>query len=532
MRRAKVLTVLSAIFALSVLFLAPMAPSDADGTDGVRLVPYGESLKINAGSSGEFMMEVVNDLPYLTHDISNDRMVTVSFASAPAIKMSMSKEQSKYFVLTGKEYRSITVTVSVDKYVSAGTYGMEVTIEVRSFQAGSVSETADRVQMDLTVLSPLSSEKNYNKILGIFDNPLPDPFGGPLVSAVITFLLWTIIGTLITAAAVPLLIRVVARDHINESKKLKRRLKTLIPMVLMLFAFNNSLRVFGASEEIIGSAENWFSIFYIILGAIIAWMIYLVFVQYVTSKISGNGLMDNKAVDIGPLLRLLGKLVISVMSVAFIMSTWGFNLSAIITSAGIVSLGITLGAQNILNQFFSGMVILLTHPFRAGDLVRIGNSSMICRVLSINIMNTVFKNWENEETIVMPNNAVASATIVNFTGDGLTYKIVVRMSIAYGDDIDLARSIMKKAAMDNPNVIIDGSVDIPYTRVTAFLDSGIELTVTCYVYDFNDHGKIGGDLRGSIFKAFGENGITVPFPQMDVHFSAVRDSGPEKDADV
>jgi small-conductance mechanosensitive channel len=329
----------------------------------------------------------------------------------------------------------------------------------------------------------------------------------------------------------PLLLRAFSLKNKEEGEKLRRGLRTLIPLVLILFAADNSLRVFGAPEGTVGSIESWFAIFYIVFGALIAWVIYLSFVQRTVSRISQSKHIDRKDMDIEPLLRLFGKLIISVMGVAMIMSSLGFNLTAIITSAGIVSLGITLGAQNILNQFFSGMVLLLTHPFKSGDLVRIGNNNVIYRVSSVNIMNTVFENWDNEETVIMPNNAVSSSTIVNVTGGGLTYKIAVFMNVPHDSDVDLARALMAEAATNHPQVLVDGTVDAPSTRVTALLESGIELRLTCYVYDFNDSGKIGGELRDSIFKSFRRNGIKVPYPHIDINLSTAEKKDERMDRD-
>jgi small-conductance mechanosensitive channel len=274
--------------------------------------------------------------------------------------------------------------------------------------------------------------------------------------------------------------------------------------------------------------EVWFNVFYIALGAVICWRMYLILIQYMISRLEKNRRIDQKDVDIEPLLRLLGKLVIWILAVGLILAAWGFNLTAIITGAGIVSLGITLGAQNVLNQFFSGLVLLLTRPFKSGDLVKIGVTSSIYKVVTVNLMNTVFDNWDNDETVIMPNNMVSSSAIVNLTGNGLIYKVTVFANIAYDDDIDLAKKLMENAANEHPSVIVNGSVSRPETRLTAFLDSSIEIRLTCYVYDFNDNGRIGGQLRETIFRAFKANGITVPFPQRDVHVNIVRNDDPQR----
>ena len=519
MRPAKAAAFLLIILAVSTLSILPAAASNSDAAAGeVGLVTYETELEMKAGTSGTFRIEIVNYLSYSGNDISNYKMVSVGFIIPDSEIEVYVSENDKNFVLKGQEYRSVAVSVDVDRYAAAKTYNIGIVLTVMSLNDGSTSVAGAPVIVKLTVLSPLSSGEEFNRVLGIIDNPLPEPFNSPLATAVITFLLWLIFGMLALAIILPPLLRVFAKAEKNETDKIGRVLMALSALVLILFAFDKGLRVYGASEEIIGPVEVWFSILYIVLGAVILWQLYLVLIVRVTSKMSKSGRVDQTEMDVGPLLRLLGKLVIAVTSVALIVSALGFDLGAIIMSAGIVSLGITLGAQSVLNQFFSGMVLLLTRPFKSGDLVKIGNSNTIYRVSNVNVMNTEFENWDNNEAVIMPNNAVASATISNLTGDGLIYRIMVFMNISYEDDVDLAKQLMEEVAGKHPSVIMNGTVDLPSTRVTAFLDSAVEIRLKCYVYDFNDSGKISGDLREEMFKVFKKNGITIPFPQMDVHF--------------
>jgi len=533
MRYAKAPALLMVILAASALFFLPAASVNADAAEGdVGLVAYPTDLKVNAGNSTTFMIVVVNYLSYAANDITNYRMVSISFKADYAaadydIKLSVA-DSDRDFVLKGQEHRSITVTLDVGKYAAAGPHDISIILTVRTLLETSNIVTADPLVLDLEVLSPLSSGDAFNRLLGLFHNPLPAPFNTPLATSVISFILWMIIGVIVLFVVVPVFLRAFAHRHIEESKKLKKGLRRFVPIVVMLYAFDVSLRVYGAPERIIGPIETLFDIFYIILGALIVWVAYLAFVHRTISKMSKNKRIDHKDMDIEPLLRLLGKITIAVMAVALMMTAWGFNLTAVITGAGIVGLGITLGAQHVLNQFFSGMVLLLTRPFKSGDLVKIGTNTMIYRVSSVNIMNTVFENWENKETVIMPNNMVSSSAIVNMTGDGLIYKIMVFMNVGMETDLEAAKTLMTMAALAHPSVISNGSVDIPSARTTAINDSSIELRLSCYVYDFNDGGKIAAELRESIFESFKQNGINVPLPQMDVHVDPVRKGGTKK----
>jgi len=521
------MVVITAILALSLLLFVPSANADATGTNDVVLAEYENSLNINAGSSLDIELVLTNVLP--GGDPDNNRLVTVKYTNLENVAVSVTSEGGANFLMLGGATKEITLTIKVGVYASTGTYDLKVQLELKSAVSGDTAMTPEKT-FTLNINSPLSSGDSFNKILGVFDNPFPEPFDTPLFSAILTFILWILIGMLLFITIIPIFLRLVMRDHEEEGKDLKREIRNFLPLVLILYAIDSSLRVYGAPEELIGNVENWFRIFYIILGAVIAWRLYLVFVKHTSNKLS-NGRYDQKEMDIAPLLRLLGKLVIAVMSVALILSTLGFDLAAIITSAGIVSLGITFGAQNILSQFFSGMVLLITRPFKSGDLVRVGSDD-IYKVLEVNVMNTVFENWDNEEKVIMPNNMVSSSRISNITGEGLIYKIYVYMTVAYGTDLELVKKLMIEGAMMHPKVVKDGSVSLPSTRLTAFNDSNIQIRVGAYIYNFNDCNNIAGELREIIYKLFNENEISIPFPQMDVHMDTVTPEplkGSEKD---
>jgi len=510
--------IILSIVALSFLFMVPATSTDAaiDPTD-VNCAPIeSTTIKVSAGSSDVLVLVITNHLPYLSNDLTNDRVVTFDISAPDNVKITTDES---YISLKGNEMTTVNLKIDVGNYVHAGTYNVSIVLNLFSPLTDERISTAP-MMVGLTITSSLSSEDSYNEILGIFENPLPEPFNTPAFTALITFVLWILIGVIAFILIVPLVLRIFMRSYEEERKQLTIELRKFLPMVLILFAIGSSLRVYGAPEEIIGTVDNWFNILYVILGAVISWRFYLVFVKHTSDKISSTKKLGQRDMDIGPLLRLLGKLAISVLSVGLILSILGFDLTTIIASAGVVSLGITLGAQSILSQFFSGMVLLITRPFKSGDLVQIGTNSTVYRVTDVNIMNTTFENSDNDEIIIIPNNTVSSSIIVNMTGGGPMYKIEVFITVAYGEDLELSKSLMVKPAIEHPGIVMDGSVDRPYARVMGFEDSCIKLRLTAYVKNFDNRGSISGQLREEMYKLFQENNINIPFPQMDVHLDA------------
>ncbi len=507
-----------AVVSILALTFIPMngieatAPEETD----VSIVSYADHLELNAGTSNYFTVIITNTLAYSSDaSLDNDRAISVSISSGNGNVSAT--PNIKNFILGGQDYQEIIITVEAGKYASTGTYTLTINLEIMSLDSSDypIYMTKD---IGLKISSALSAGSEFNKILGVWENPLPEPFNSPAATAIISFVLWVLIGLIIVMIALPILVHILNNGN-NKEEKVKLGIMKLLMTVVLIWAVSKSLRVYGASESMVDTFQTWFYVLYIILGAVIVWKLFIVFIEFSLRKIDANLNMNGNTSsdDLRPLLHLLGKLFIAVFAVAMAMAAFGFNLTAIITSAGIVSLGITLGAQNVLNQFFSGLVLLITHPFKAGDLVHIGTSSTTYKVSKVDIMNTVFKNWANEETIIMPNNTVASSTIINLTDENLTYKVNVFVGIAYGEDINKATNIMRDVGMKHPDAIIDGSTDKPYTRVVELQDSSINLRLSVYVKDYNRYGIVEGELRQQIYEEFIKAGINIPFPQMDVH---------------
>lgn len=507
---------LVSIISFLILIAVPVhAPSsDAIDENDIDIVSETDRIVMAANSSTDFHIIITNTLPHLDNDLTNNRAVLIDFDNGTRIYAS---SDETYFVLGGQELKMVPVTVTADRFAGTGDYSFNIVVTITSLESTSDEKAVHTYTIAVHVDSSLSAGDSYNKILGIFDNPLPDPFNIPAFTAILTFVLVLILGLIGIALVLPIVLKIIFHGHKEEGRTLGHSIRKLTFLMVILYALNLSLRVLGADEEIISVAETWFDVLYIVLGAIIAWRLYLVIVQFSINRVHGEIMAVDDDKDLEPLFRLLGKLLICAVAVGLIMSALGFNLAAIITSAGIVSLGITLGAQSILNQFFSGMVLLATHPFKKDDLVRIGNSSTVYKVSEVNIMNTTFENWDNEETIIMPNNTVASSEITNVTRNNILYKIHVFIGIAYGEDVDKARNIMLRVGLEHPHTVTDGNVDMPFTRIVSFEASEIKLRLTVYVDDYNIHGSIGGELRDRIYKEFVANNIQIPYPQMDVH---------------
>ena len=131
-------------------------------------------------------------------------------------------------------------------------------------------------------------------------------------------------------------------------------------------------------------------------------------------------------------------------------------------------------------------------------------------------MYTEFENWDRDQIVTMPNNAVTSATMINYTKGDPRTRIFIYMSVAYDTNLTLAKELMIQAANMHPHVIKDKTCVPPNTRLTNFLDSGIEYRLACYVDNYDLSAHYAGQIREIIYKLFKDNGIEIPYNRLQI----------------
>jgi len=414
------------------------------------------------------------------------------------------------------------ITLNADKFARQGDYTVSYTVTVWDMDNSLASE--DTFSHPLHVGSSLSTSDTYNKFLGIFPNELESPLDNILVTVVVTVIAWFLIGIAVMFVAVPVVTILMTRKDDPDRPVLRKSLIRWCMVIIAVFTAVNTLCVLGVDEHVIDSVKIWAHLIYLLVGLFITWRIYKTFLDRLTEHMRGRDMVAGGEVQdfesFKPLFIYIGEIVLALIGVVIGLGMMHVDLAAIITSAGVVSLGITLGAQQVLNQFFSGLVILSTRPFRKGDIIQLaGNTAVTYRVRKVNVMNTELENWDNSDVTIVPNNSITANNVKNITRDTLRSKVHLFVDVSYKTDLALARSLLMEVANAHPRVIKDGSVSKPATRVTDFADSNITLRLTVWVDDYNDHGAIAGDLRVAIFQKFQDNGINIDYPQVVLHMA-------------
>ena len=179
-----------------------------------------------------------------------------------------------------------------------------------------------------------------------------------------------------------------------------------------------------------------------------------------------------------------------------------------------LSVGIGFGLQKIIANFISGLIILFERPIRIGDYVTIGDQSGT--VSRIQIRATTLKDLDNLE-ILIPNEALISERVTNWTLSSSITRLIVPVGIAYGSDTDSAREIMLDAVRDLPKVL---NTPAPNVLFTGFGDSSLNFEVRVFLNTFDDRVPMTHVVLTEINKALATADIVIPFPQRDLNITS------------
>ena len=200
-----------------------------------------------------------------------------------------------------------------------------------------------------------------------------------------------------------------------------------------------------------------------------------------------------------------------VVATAIGITTLGIDLSNLAIIAGALSVGIGFGLQNIVNNFVSGLIILIERPIKVGDWVVVdGNEGLIRR---ISVRATEIQTFQRA-TVIVPNAQFLSNSLTNWTHKDRNGRIEIAVGVAYGSDVKHVEEILLKIAAANKEVV---SVPEPFVLFLNFGGSSLDFELRCYTENITRRLRIASSIRYEIDTEFRKKNIEIPFPQRVVH---------------
>ena len=222
-------------------------------------------------------------------------------------------------------------------------------------------------------------------------------------------------------------------------------------------------------------------------------------------------IMDKKEVDptIVSFVVNMTNVALMVFVVLAALGQLGIQTTSFIAVIGAAGLAIGLALQGSLSNFAAGFLMIIFRPFKVGDFIE--GAGVAGTVESIQIFTTQLKSPDNK-TVIIPNAKLTADNITNYTIKG-TRRVDMVFGIGYGDDIDKAKNIMTDIFEKDERILKDPATKI---AVVELADSSVNFVVRPWVKG-DDYWDVYFDTTENVKKSFDAEGISIPFPQRDVH---------------
>lgn len=205
------------------------------------------------------------------------------------------------------------------------------------------------------------------------------------------------------------------------------------------------------------------------------------------------------------------------ITIAFLiaLNAVGINLSSLAVFGGALGVGLGFGLQRIASNFISGFILVLDRSVKPGDVISVGDN--FGWVHELKARYVVVRNREGVDTLI-PNENLITSEVINWSYEDRNVRVKIQVQISYDDDPEQAMEIMLKCADNSPRVISDPA---PTVLLKSFADSGIELELRVWIAD-PEYGAdpVRSDVNIAIWRAFKAAGITIPYPQRDLHIKS------------
>ncbi|MGK0305799.1 MAG: small conductance mechanosensitive channel [Gammaproteobacteria bacterium] len=226
----------------------------------------------------------------------------------------------------------------------------------------------------------------------------------------------------------------------------------------------------------------------------------------VFGKVMARSKYDEMLIDF---VKAILKAILMLFVIVASLDELGVNTTSMVAILGAAGLAIGLSLQGSLQNFASGVMLLVFRPFKAGDFIDAGGE--MGTVKTISIFTTMMTTGDNKQ-IIVPNGKIYGGNITNFSAND-TRRVDMVVGIGYDSDLKKAKQILNEMVAADERILKDPA---PKVAVSELADSSVNFVVRPWVASA-DYWAVKFDFTEAVKLRFDAEGISIPFPQMDVH---------------
>lgn len=228
----------------------------------------------------------------------------------------------------------------------------------------------------------------------------------------------------------------------------------------------------------------------------------------VMEAVTDRTYLDRKIV---PIFQNVWTIVVASAALFVVLVVWEINVTPLLASAGVMGIVVGLAARDTIANFFGSIALYADGTYTVGDYVVL-QSGERGRVEDVTIRSTVIRT-RDDVLVTIPNSELNKAAIVNESAPRRHRRVKIPVTVAYGTDLDQVEELMLEIAEDTEMVRERPS---PRVRLREFGESGLRITLLCWIDDPRLRGRARDNLMRQVYEAFRSAGVEIPFPQREV----------------
>lgn len=247
-----------------------------------------------------------------------------------------------------------------------------------------------------------------------------------------------------------------------------------------------------------------------ILSAVVIFLLCLIVIQIITritDKLLSRSAHANATVK--NLLHTTVKICLWVIAIVIVCGTLGIPTASLVAVISVAGLALSLSVQNIMTNIFSGITLLLSHPFKEGDLVDIGANSGI--IQHVGLFYTVLNTLDNR-VVSIPNGDITGASIVNYSTEPLR-RVDTTFTTSYDDATETVKAAIREAIAMDSRIVADPA---PFIVLSQYKDSCIEYIVRVWCNNA-DYWDVFFGLNENVRECFARHGVQMTYNHINVH---------------
>ena len=327
-----------------------------------------------------------------------------------------------------------------------------------------------------------------------------------------------VVGSLVVAKIVDWIItsvlsRLASRTDSTIDDRIIQILHRPIYYSILFMGLGISIQLFQLPEIITFVSKGLFKTIVVIIWSFALFHSFIHFITWYGRQSKDDSIIQ---VHTMPIIDNVGKVIIFILGVFFILLSWDVDITGLTVSATVLVGIFGFAAQDTIANLFAGFFIMADTPYKPGDYINLDGGER-GYVKTIGLRSTRIMTRDDIE-ITLPNSLIANSKIINESGGPKEKERVrITLSVAYGSDIDQVRSVLMDIAQNNENVCKKPN---PRMRFRTFGESGITLQLLFWIEKPEYRGLITDELNTAIYKRFAVENIEIPFPQRTIHVKA------------